>query len=901
MSLRSRFCRLLVLFCITLGLCISLSPAQAQLSPPTLEQQIQQGRRYYSDGQYAAAAQLWQQAVQTAGTAPATQAIALSNLTLAYLQQGNYPEAEAAIAQAVAITTTLAETAYTQRVKAQVLNTQAQLQMSKAQLDLALETLAQAEAAYGAIADTAGLIRTRLNRAQIWRVQGRYRRSLDQLEQVQATLTTLPDSPLKAAGLRQLGNLQRLVATVEVSLDTLAASRKVAESIGSAAEESATLLSLGNAHAAQASWQAAITYYQNAAAIAPSLSVRLQAQINHLQLLLEHPELELTPETTQALLANIQAQLPQLSASRSSVLMQASLAQSLITAASPDKPPLLDDQAIAQLLTETLKQAQTLQDVCGQSYVLGYMGKLYQKNQQWPNAAAVTQQALTLAQNISASSIVYQWQWQLGQILKQQGQTKAAIAAYQAAIETLQTLRSDLVAINPEVRFSFRQGVEPIYRELVDLLLQPASANDLEQENLLKARDVIESLQVAELVNFFRADCLVTNPIQIDQVDTQAAVIYPIILPDRLEVVVRLPGQAALQHQSVVVSKAEIETTLDNLRAAIARTSPNLPRSQPLTISEANPPATSDNPQPEATEDDNPRADVVAVTQDPSERSNQPVDYRPLAHTVYQWLIKPIEASLAAADAKVLVFVLDGALRNVPMAVLLDDQDKHLVEKYAIALTPSLQLLDPQPLTQRRVTALVGGLSEERQGYNQLPYVESEVKAIQAEVPAEVLLNQDFNNRDFEQTLTDSNFRVVHLATHGRFSSDPNETYILTWDDRIRANELSSLLQISELSRDETIELLILSACETASGDERAALGLAGIAVRSGARSTLATLWQVSDQGTAMLMSNFYQQLSASTQTKAEILRQAQLELLHSDDYQHPYYWAPFVLVGNWL
>ncbi|NJL88281.1 MAG: CHAT domain-containing protein [Leptolyngbyaceae cyanobacterium SM1_1_3] len=235
------------------------------------------------------------------------------------------------------------------------------------------------------------------------------------------------------------------------------------------------------------------------------------------------------------------------------------------------------------------------------------------------------------------------------------------------------------------------------------------------------------------------------------------------------------------------------------------------------------------------------------------------------------------------------------------MAVLHDGQ-QYLVEKYAIALTPGLQLLDPQPLAQRQVTALVAGLSEANQpGYSALPAVAQEVEAIKAQVPSAVLLNQQFNNAEFEQALSDSNFPVVHLATHGEFSSDPEETYILTWDGRILANELSSLLQFSELSRNSTIELLILSACETAAGDERAALGLAGIAVRSGARSTLATLWQVNDQGTALLMSHFYQQLSASTATKAEILRQAQLELIHSDRYQHPYFWAPFVLVGNWL
>ncbi|NJL88280.1 MAG: tetratricopeptide repeat protein [Leptolyngbyaceae cyanobacterium SM1_1_3] len=542
--------------------CLRLRPSFPQLLPPSQqEQQIQQGRRSYRDGQYSEAVQILQQSAQSAETA--SRAIALSNLALAHLKLGQYPEAEDAVAQAAAIVKTLAANDYTRRLQAQVFSTQAQIQMSKAQLESALAALAQAEVAYQAIADTPGLIRTWLNQAQILRVQGRYRQSLSQLRRAGDALDNLPDSALKAAGLRQLGNLQRLVETVEASLPVLEESLRVAEGIGSATEVSATLLSLGNAKAAQQTWAIAIDHYQQAAIAAPSVSPRLQAQINHLQILLEQPNFDgYRGETVLSLSAKIQAQLPELPLSRSSVLMQASLGQSLIDAkASP-----WSELKIAQLLAKTSTQAQDLEDGRGQSYALGYLGRLYQKKQQWSDAAATTQQALTLAQGISADSIAYQWQWQLGQILRQQGHTQAAIAAYQQAISTLQSLRSSLVAVNPEVRYSFRAGVEPIYRELVDLLLQPLAGEASEQKNLLDARDAIESLQVAELVNFFRADCLVTNPVQIDQVDAQAAVIYPIILPDRLEVVVRLPGQEALQHQSVAVSQTKIEETLDALR-----------------------------------------------------------------------------------------------------------------------------------------------------------------------------------------------------------------------------------------------------------------------------------------------------------------------------------------------
>jgi CHAT domain-containing protein len=140
---------------------------------------------------------------------------------------------------------------------------------------------------------------------------------------------------------------------------------------------------------------------------------------------------------------------------------------------------------------------------------------------------------------------------------------------------------------------------------------------------------------------------------------------------------------------------------------------------------------------------------------------------------------------------------------------------------------------------------------------------------------------------------------VVHIATHGQFSSNAEKTFILDWNGQINVRDLDGLLRVTDRKR--PIELLVLSACETVVGDSRAALGLAGVAVRAGARSTLATLWQVSDESTALFMSEFYSELAKSRNVnKAEALRRAQVKLLQNSKYQHPYFWAPYVLVGNW-
>ena len=139
-----------------------------------------------------------------------------------------------------------------------------------------------------------------------------------------------------------------------------------------------------------------------------------------------------------------------------------------------------------------------------------------------------------------------------------------------------------------------------------------------------------------------------------------------------------------------------------------------------------------------------------------------------------------------------------------------------------------------------------------------------------------------------------------HLATHAQFGKNVDDSFLLTWEGTIGLKDLDRVLQPSQLGLAEPIDLLVMSACQTAQGNNRAILGLAGFALRSGARSTLASLWSVDDQATANLMINFYRSLSAPLTSKAGALRQAQINLLNNPAYAHPYFWAPFVLVGNW-
>lgn len=820
---------------------------------------VQQGKTLYDAGRFTEAVEVLEQAVSTfqAQGDKLRQAMTLSNLSLAYQQLGLLSPATRAITNSLNLLQTptgnIGSTEDRTQALAQALDIQARLQLTQGQAELALDTWEKAAATFAQVGDRPGVIRSQINSVQALRALGFYRRALTTLTQLEQSLQSTPDSLAKAVGLRSFGDVLQLVGNVEKSRQVLAQSLQIAQRLRSPEDISAALLSLGNTVRAQGDTESALRFYQQAVSAATQ-TTKINAQLNQLSLLLETKQWQ----DAQALLPQIQDQISQLPPSRTAVYAKINFAQSLARLRQATKSAISQSD-IAQLLASSVQQAKSLKDQRSESYGLGTLGALYEQNGQWSDAKDLTQQALLLTQSLNASDIAYRWQWQLGRLLKAQGDIPGAIAAYQEAVNTLQSLRGDLVAINPTVQFSFRESVEPVYRQLVGLLLesvettkseQKVETTKLNQNKLAQALTVFESLQQAELINFFRENCVDAKPVQINSVDQQAAVIYPIILPDRLEVILSLPQQP-LRHFATPLPQERVEHTADELRQRLLQRT--------------------------------------------SRQSLQ------LSQQMYNWLIRPAETDLVRSKVKTLVFVLDGSLRNIPMAALHDGKH-YLMEEYAIALTPGLALLDPQPLARGQLKVLTAGISKAHQGFPALTYVEPEINEILSQIPGKELLNQKFTDTTLRQEISKEPFPIVHLATHGQFSSKAEETFILTWDGRINVGELNNILQTTNLSQSSSIELLVLSACETARGDNRAALGLAGVAVRAGARSTLATLWTVEDEATTDFMKRFYQELANATVTKAEALRRAQKSILQNPNYrQRPYYWAPYVLVGNWL
>jgi len=179
--------------------------------------------------------------------------------------------------------------------------------------------------------------------------------------------------------------------------------------------------------------------------------------------------------------------------------------------------------------------------------------------------------------------------------------------------------------------------------------------------------------------------------------------------------------------------------------------------------------------------------------------------------------------------------------------------------------------------------------------------VSAELAAVRAIFPGSTsLVDQQFRVANLERALKDEAYTIVHIASHGQFGDNVQNTFVLAFDEKVTMNRLDELVGVFKF-RDEPLELLTLSACDTAAGDDRAALGLAGVAIKAGARSALATLWNINDQASVVLVADFYRALQDPSVSRAVALQRAQTKLLADPRYEHPGFWSPFLLLNTWL
>lgn len=679
-------------------------------------------------------------------------------------------------------------------------------------------------------------------------------------------------NPDQYANLNLLGVALRQIGYYDLARDVLKAAKLQAKTDE---ESDSTSMSLGNV--SQGEYQRALNQYiasgnrdkkdiatetLSAAAqdavkqyqtlwSSKSTSVQIKARLNWLLITSsfdksEFPELQELQSTSQIdkVIQDLIEQITNLAA-QEQIEARIKFAESLRKLSNENKSYIIEAQRQVQL---ALKLAQRQRNAIAESRAIGLSGRIFLQDLQVQQATTAFEQAQNLAVANHSLDLAYQWQWELGKIYVKTNDKRAS-QEYKAAVDSLNKLRKNLITINPELQLGFQEQVEPLYKEYLELLFKN------QQPDLKEIIQVNEQLQITELENYLQCSQLqVSSLLNLSPQESPDAAIYIIRLPNKYELIVRLKD-GKLIHRSANLKV--VDSDLDKIRQ-------NLTSEQLDNLDSGG--------------------------------------FQTLFGNLYNSLFSSIKNLLP--DRGTIIFTGNSELQSIPWGVLYDG-NQYLIERYSIAYTLGIDAQAPKSINNKKLSIFAAGMSNfsGKTTFADLEFVPEEIEGIKAIVKnSKSLLDNKFTT---EQLFFNApSFPIIHLATHGQFSSNPNESYILNWDGKLSMSEIRKLVKGNESSKVPQLELLVLSACESAKGDKRAALGLAGSAIQAGARSTIASQWVINDRSQADLMIKFYQELKDG-KSKAEALRQAQLSILQSNTlntkFSNPYYWAMNILIGSWL
>ena len=513
-------------------------------------------------------------------------------------------------------------------------------------------------------------------------------------------------------------------------------------------------------------------------------------------------------------------------------------------------------QQVYESLSEALAIAEAQDLRALKSSALGKLSHLYAGQERFDEALELLDQAVLEARQADSPGGAYRWYWDRAGLYVRLGDRQAALDDYARAVDEVNDLRRKAALNDSVLGRNPLNDAQNLFAEYVDLLFADG-VQALDETDLVRIQQVVEQQRQVEVESYFRDDCVadlqgrISEIQDIELLEDGIAFLYPIFSKDRLILMTSIDGR--LEAQVREVREADVKRDVTLARRA-------------LEVS-----------------------------------GSAAAEYLPLLQKLHGYLIGPISSALEATDIDTLVVIPSGPLRGLPFAALHDGED-YLIRQYSVAIVPGLSLLDPGRLSDASFEALVGGLTEPVEGFTFLEFAEDEVDNIVNLRGGTALKGEDFATGRLQQSIAEIPYSVVHIASHAVIGGRQEETFILTQDGRIDLDQLEDLIRPSAF-RDRPVELLTLSACQTATGDdlELAALGLAGIAVKAGARSALGTLWPVFDVSSPEIMKAFYESIGVEGLSKAKALRQAQIKMLSTKDFAHPAFWAPYLLIGNWL
>ncbi len=555
--------------------------------------------------------------------------------------------------------------------------------------------------------------------------------------------------------------------------------------------------------------------------------------------------------------------------------------------------PLAEQSALTEqaylAITAAQSVAATNKDKRFQAESLIALAQLYFQQARYADVLALVDQAFALASDTRASELLAKLNQLKGDSLRQQGNISGALQAYTEAVTTLSTIKKDLPINLPSGQSSVEVLIDPVYRGYVDLLLLSTNKTKAAsgEATMLAAINSMEVVKNADMQDYLLSRCSDHTDKHSDwaqQSYPNTALLYPIIFKDRLVLILKSGDK--FYHHTVNVSADEI-------------------RQQSVAL-------------------------VYAL--------QNGKNYKPAAKQLNQWFLAPLRSELQQLNTQTIIYVPDRSIRGMPLSALYDG--KHFaVEQQAIVTLPELDLdnlFRPKSANQNRETLIAGisrpdgpsidqlpaniaanisGVSpdassdkeaEKNRQMNRknlvdslsLPSVETEVNKIASMGKSQLLLNKTFTANTFKDDLESAKFTNVHLATHGYFGKNIKDSFVMAYDKNISFQDFDDTLKNKNLKQN-PIELLTLSACETAEGNDRMLLGFSGLAVKSNALSAVGSLWSIDDSAALQFMKTFYGGLNNSL-SKAKAMQQSQVAMIQSHEFHHPYYWSPFVLIGNW-
>ncbi|MBD2539854.1 CHAT domain-containing protein, partial [Coleofasciculus sp. FACHB-SPT36] len=804
---------------------------------------------------------------------------------------------------------------------------------------------------------------------------GKYTEGKQLVEQGLAIARELKNRRLESHALARLSNRYKDLGEYQKTWDSLQQSLKIARETNIPAAQTLPLTSLGIVYAELGDYQKSNEFYQQALPILRQLKNRFDESLVLLFIAQNYfaqgnPQKNIESAQEGLAIAG-EIKEPQIQAF-ANILLSLGYGQ------------LGNDKQAMEAAQTWLNFTRKVQNKVWGKQALTLVGHIHRKFRRQEEAIEVYQQALAIAtdnQAPGADAFIYSG---LARIYQDLNQSSVAITYYKQSINKIEEVRRSIEGLPQELQNSFLDAtvdfdkvkVSDIYRQLAALLLsQGRDKEALQVQQLMREQEIREAisprsatgdkpnipLSPTETKIPAQSESIIALARQINECESTNCSQLKELTTRRTSLIVEFDQQLQKIDQEIRANRAKDDAFFDPNKLAKAQ---EIVEAQPGTVMIY--PLVLENELWLQLYAPGGAVKTVKVNVGRDELGKTVKEFRDLmkecenaAHCgsaeatkiqavslkLYNWLIKDLEAELQNKNNQVknLVFALDRVTRYIPMSALYDGK-QYLIEKYTIynVLTEDTDTRDKLPVGTQNSPVLAMGLSDAVPGFGSLPNVPAEIDAIvrqetknnQGIYPGQKFLNRSFDFATLQDNL--KSYRILHLATHGVFVPDSaDKSYIL-----LGTGEQLTIPQIKTLTGLNNIHLVVLSACQTAlAGPRQDGIEIASMAyhfLNRGAKAVMASLWLVDDSSTSLLMQQFYKNLANGTSekamTKAEALRQAQLNLLQGNvstaantnsrggivveqipgsrppiapsngsKFSHPYYWAPFILIGNGL